>query len=68
MFVQSEQISKTIALCKYCGEILTNSKAIYCKLCGAQAGRKKIFDANREIFTFNKKQGREIPATLKSWK
>lgn len=53
--------------CSYCGERYA-SKAIYCKDCRTQAGRKKIFDENVAIALENKAKGMEVPAGFKNWK
>ena len=63
---KSDEISKTIRLCDYCGEIITSGE--YCSNCKTQAGRKKIFDANAEICKENQEKGFNVPAVLKNWK
>lgn len=53
--------------CAHCGERFA-SKAVHCKDCRTQLGRKKIFDANVAIAVENKALGYEVPAGFRNWK
>ena len=58
-----------IYICGYCGEFI-KSKAIYCKNCSTQAGRKKIYDENVAIAKERMKNGWTPPEGFgfKDWK
>ena len=56
----------SIKECSYCGERPVSGK--YCKNCGTQAGRKKIFDENAKIMEEKKAAGLPYLEKLKNWK
>lgn len=58
--------SNAIYECTYCGERFA-SKAIYCKDCRTQPGRKAIFDANVAIAQDLKARGYNVPAGFRNW-
>ena len=56
----------SIYLCSYCGEII-KSKAIYCKNCATQPGRKANWEANVAIAKENMSRGFTVPTGFPNW-